>query len=187
MPKLLQTVGFACYLTACVGGLTLLAVYDKTPARAGTPPTVAENGGRPRVVVAIHPKCPCTVASLRVVEGLWVGREAGAELEILVVVPEGAGADFAEAGAAVEAARRIAGAGVVVDAGGARARRLGATASGQVVAYDGEGRMVFSGGVTVSRGHAGDADVSVLRDLLAGKRVVRGVTSPVFGCALAGE
>tara|TARA_R110002073_G_scaffold191599_1_gene350341 strand:+ start:299 stop:700 length:402 start_codon:yes stop_codon:yes gene_type:complete len=61
---------------------------------------------------------------------------------------------------------------------------FGAVTSGQVVFYDADQRLQFRGGVTGSRGHAGDnAGRSALIDLLRG-RAPAIVTTPVFGCSL---
>src|SRR5262245_14959371 len=54
------------------------------------------------------------------------------------------------------AAVRIRGVQVRSDGGGALARHLGVSTSGHVVLYDSTGQMLFSGGITRSRGRAGD-------------------------------
>jgi len=53
-----------------------------------------------------------------------------------------------------------------------------------VLLYDVAGDLRFAGGITPSRGHAGDsAGRSMLQDLLASRSVERDETA-VFGCAL---
>ncbi len=42
------------------------------------------------------------------------------------------------------------------DDDGAEAKRFGAETSGQTLLYDERGTLAFSGGITGSRGHAGD-------------------------------
>ena len=73
---------------------------------------------------------------------------------------------------------------VMRDDNGSKARRLGAETSGQIVLYDAHGSLLFSGGITGSRGHAGDnpgraAVVSFLNYQSADRR-----TTSVFGCPL---
>ncbi len=86
---------------------------------------------------------------------------------------------------------------VVRDDSGLEARRFGAATSGQTLLYDAGGALLFSGGITGARGHAGDnAGQSELVSLLN-----RGPSSPavtlnrgqsardatsVFGCPLFG-
>lgn len=43
-----------------------------------------------------------------------------------------------------------------VDENGVEARRFGSATSGQVALYSGEGQLLFSGGITGSRGHSGE-------------------------------
>jgi hypothetical protein len=50
--------------------------------------------------------------------------------------------------------------------------------------YDGNGRLLFSGGITGARGHSGDnAGRSTVLSLLSRDTVDRAET-PVFGCSL---
>ena len=70
------------------------------------------------------------------------------------------------------------------DEGGVETRRFGVTSSGHVLLYAPSGRLQFSGGITLSRGHEGDNPGSE-----AIIHVVRGGTlaqheTPVFGCTL---
>jgi hypothetical protein len=72
----------------------------------------------------------------------------------------------------------------IVDASGAMAAALRAETSGDVIAFDARGQLLFHGGLTSARGHEGDSVGQ--RRLLA---ALRGETpdradSPVFGCEL---
>jgi glyoxylase-like metal-dependent hydrolase (beta-lactamase superfamily II) len=85
-----------------------------------------------------------------------------------------------------QSAASIPGVNVVVDDDGFEARRFHAATSGQTALYDDEGRLLFSGGITGSRGHSGDnagrsAIVSILN---AGE--AEAAETFVFGCPLYG-
>jgi hypothetical protein len=72
----------------------------------------------------------------------------------------------------------------VRDAGAVEATRFGALTSGHVLLYGADGSLLFSGGITASRGHAGDnPGRSAIVTLLSGQRPERGRT-PTFGCLL---
>jgi hypothetical protein len=72
----------------------------------------------------------------------------------------------------------------IVDDDGVEARRFHATTSGQTVLYDAEGRLLFSGGITLARGHAGDnAGRSAIVSLVNAK-IAEQAETPVFGCPL---
>jgi hypothetical protein len=83
-----------------------------------------------------------------------------------------------------DSAARIPGVTVLSDPGGAEASRFNALTSGSSMLYDAEGRLLFSGGITASRGHSGDNDgrraiVSLVTDEGAAQ-----AEAPVFGCSL---
>jgi hypothetical protein len=73
---------------------------------------------------------------------------------------------------------------VVRDDDGVEARRFGVETSGQTLLYDGRGTLIFSGGITGSRGHEGaNAGEASLVALLTRGEADRSGTS-VFGCPL---
>ena len=58
---------------------------------------------------------------------------------------------------------------------------------GEVVLYDHAGRLLFTGGITPARGHAGDnAGLSAVLNLINHDPSV-GATTPVYGCSLFGN
>jgi hypothetical protein len=84
-------------------------------------------------------------------------------------------------------AAAIPGVTVQEDRDGAQARLFGAETSGYLVLYDTQGRLLFKGGITGSRAHAGDnAGENAVVSLLTGQPVSLTQT-PVYGCSLLGE
>ena len=76
---------------------------------------------------------------------------------------------------------------VLCDEGGREAVKFAAAASGHALLYDAAGKLLFSGGITFSRGHQGD---NAGRDAI--ERLARGerpgyCESPVFGCAIVSD
>jgi hypothetical protein len=83
-----------------------------------------------------------------------------------------------------QSAASIPGVNIFVDDGGTEARRFNAVTSGQIVLYDAGGRLLFSGGITGSRGHSGDnAGRSAIISLLNTGEAEAAETF-VFGCPL---
>jgi hypothetical protein len=73
---------------------------------------------------------------------------------------------------------------VVRDVDGRAAREFGAATSGQTLLYDTDGVLLFSGGITAARAHAGDSlGRQSLVALLNREPAQRSGTS-VFGCKL---
>jgi hypothetical protein len=74
---------------------------------------------------------------------------------------------------------------VLWDVDGVEARGFGAETSGHTLLFDRDGRLLFSGGITEFRGHAGDnTGERSIESLVNGQAPARTATS-VFGCALA--
>ena len=72
----------------------------------------------------------------------------------------------------------------ILDGDAVEAGRFHAQTSGHALLYDAAGRLLFSGGITGARGHAGDnAGVGAVEALMRGDASI-GRTTPVFGCAL---
>src|SRR5689334_5850812 len=64
-------VAVVAWLAATAVGLGRLAVYSQTPGATGTVPAawpggdaVSRTPGRPTLVLAMHPACPCSRATL---------------------------------------------------------------------------------------------------------------------------
>jgi hypothetical protein len=161
------------------------------------------------LIVAIHPLCSCTRATLEELETSAAGWKEPYRAEFLIYSPKGesqkdgtlrgvgSAAEFDwRRSAYVSAAQRALHARVVMDAGGAAAARLGALTSGEVLYYSaangrGERRLLFSGGVTGGRGMVGEnggieaLERAVRETELSSGADRAGAHTPVYGCGLA--
>lgn len=171
-------------------GFNWLFTYKSTPGEPGRPPVrfpsasgISLDRGRPTLLMFVHPRCPCTSASVSELARLLARVGGRVRAYVVVFRPEGVGADWDEA-ALWDRAAAIPGVTVVRDAEGRESERFNAFTSGLVVLYDAAGRRVFSGGLTASRGHEGDSfGRRRILALLEGRAPDRD-ESPVFGCAL---
>jgi hypothetical protein len=171
-------------------GLGLLWAYDNAPGQAAAPPSlwpadsrIHLSTDRATLIMLTHPRCPCTRASIGELDRLMAQAQGRVMAHVLIVKPAGAGDDWEETDL-LQSAASIPGVNVVVDDGGVEAHRFHALTSGQTVLYDTEGRLLFSGGVTGSRGHSGDnAGRSAIVSLLNAGEAERAETF-VFGCPL---
>jgi hypothetical protein len=138
---------------------------------------------RATLVLFAHPKCPCTRATLGELEAVLARSGERVRAHVLFVRPSGVPTAWERTDLWSRAAG-LPGVLVASDEGGVEATRFGARTSGHVVLYDRDGTLRFAGGITGSRGHAGDnAGRSAVEDLLAGRSSAVPVT-PVFGCPL---
>lgn len=173
-----------------VCGYGVLARYAATPGNPSMPPAqwpaqsaIPRSGTLPTLIMLAHPKCPCTRASIG--ELAAVMRHCVGRVDACVAFfrPGNATDGWAQSDLWHSAAA-IPGIKVVSDVDGREARRFGAETSGTVVLYDPAGRLLFSGGITHSRGMAGESDGrNTLISLITGESAVLNAT-PVYGCQL---
>lgn len=138
---------------------------------------------RAKIVMFAHPKCPCTRSSLAELAKL-VTEVPNTPVDVVFMKPEGEGDAFATTGL-YERATSLPGVRVSIDAGGRESTRFGALTSGHTVVYDAAGKLVYSGGITMARGHEGDsAGRRRIRELLTAGRT-DAPAGPTFGCELS--
>jgi hypothetical protein len=143
---------------------------------------LARAGDRPTLLLFGHPLCPCTRASLAELEKL-LSRVEGRVRTTVVWSWDGAERPADEVGL-IERARALPGVATFDDVGAREARRFGVATSGEALLFDAEGRRVYRGGLTGSRGHEGDnaGRDAVLARLEGEETAAR--SAPVFGCPL---
>jgi hypothetical protein len=171
-------------------GMTVLWNYQNAPGKTGIAPAqwpstcaIVRRPGRATLVMAIHPHCPCSRASLGELAILMTRLHQRLSAYILFYKPK----DFDDAWEKTDlwdSAVRIPEVAVLSDTDGTEARHFAAFTSGQTLVYDTSGRLIFSGGITASRGHMGDNPG--LQAIIS--NVLRGISEParfpVFGCSL---
>ena len=181
------------WLLLVAGGMVSLEAYKsaagaQVPAPADWPaasrlPRVA---GLKTLVMMSHPKCPCTRASLAELETLLSQYRERLTVYVLFVQPKDVSHEWTKTDL-WQAASRINGVHALVDDNSTEADRFKGLTSGQVVLYDAEGRLEFTGGITGARGHVGDnLGLKRLLAILRGEETDRS-DSPVFGCPLHAE
>ncbi len=182
----------AGWLAAVTAGFSWLAIYANTPgaaahAEAAWPAAsaIALDTNGPTLVMLAHPRCTCTRASLAELEELLARAPNRPRTYVVFIKPGSAGAQW-EKTDLWQTATKIPGVSVVRDDEGIEARRFGAETSGQVLLYAADGRLLFSGGATGARGHAGDnlGRAAILAHL-SGLPQPR-PTTDVFWCSLFG-
>lgn len=143
---------------------------------------------RPTLVLFLHPQCPCTRATIRELEKILTGhRLSPQKLPKFIAVaslPIGAPEDWRNTDT-ITGALQLPNSSVVWDINGIESGRFGAVTSGTVMVYLPNGKRVFAGGVTASRGHEGDNTGSdlVLAALTEHDHTAKAST-PAFGCRL---
>jgi hypothetical protein len=178
------------WLALVVGGLAELWRFENTASSASAPPEafpaesrIARTPGRPLVVMLAHPRCACTRATMGELARLMTRLQHRLSATVLFVRPAGTDATWVETDT-WRTASSIPGVTVLRDDGGVEAARFGAQTSGAVLLYGGDGRLMFSGGITLARGHAGDNPGAERIAALVSGGTADFAGAPVFGCAL---
>lgn len=189
--KRLSTAIFGMVWLALLGtGIAFSMRYDYTPGAAGVSHVdwpaesqLQRAAGEPTLVMLVHPKCPCTEASLDELVTLLGEHPGPVKTHVVFFKPEHAGDDWMVTDTWKQASA-IRGVTVSVDQSGAEARHFGGETSGDVYFYDAAGHLAFHGGITRGRGEDGDnAGFRAVSALLAGSTTASS-SSPVFGCSL---
>ncbi|PYK31416.1 MAG: hypothetical protein DME57_03810 [Verrucomicrobia bacterium] len=188
--KIILTVllGLAWAGVAVVGGHALLS-YENAPGEVGKVPSawpvnssIRLATDRPTLVVFAHPQCPCTRASISELASIVAHTQSKARVLVLFYTPRDTGDDWRNTDNCRTAAQ-IPGVSVLADVDGEEAERFGAETSGHAFLFEPNGRLLFNGGITASRGHAGgnageSAIVSLIDNQSAGS-----AQAFVFGCS----
>ena len=182
--------GAAMWLVGAVAGLWVLWSYENTPGEAATSggrwpaeTHLARSPGQPTLILLAHPQCTCTGASLAELAEV-LGRTHNPPKTYVLFLKPSEFFDGWEKTDLWRTASSLPNVTVLRDDDGREAARFGAVTSGQTLMYDADGELVFSGGITGARGHAGDnAGRSALIAILDRKQPSQRATS-VFCCSL---
>jgi hypothetical protein len=189
--RILATSLFAIAWIATVAyGLGTLFQYENSPGRVGPDPRewastqIIRATDRPTLVMLAHPRCPCTAASLDELAQIMARLRGKVAAYVLLVKPKGAGRDWEDTKLR-RSAEAIPGVQVIFDLDGAEARHFGAKTSGHTLLFGADGSLLFSGGITGSRGHAGDNAGEAALVALVNHQEPALTHTLVFGCSLA--
>jgi hypothetical protein len=193
-PRLLRQMGwlavFSLWGAMVLGSFYWLLRYELTPGRQPPPLRHLPSKLAPdaqkypyQLILFLHPHCPCSRATVTELARIMARAEGKLTAHVLFVVPPGTSIKWAKSSLWDDAAA-IPGVSVDADLSGSEAKRRGVECSGQALLFDRSTQLVFSGGITASRGHEGDNDGSdaIFRVLTGG--VPQITHTPVYGCAL---
>ncbi len=173
------------WLGTVTAGLAALATYDNSPGVAAQAPRrwpaasrLALDPVRPTLVMLAHPRCTCTRASVGELAELMARTPTRPRAYVVFVKPGTVGASAAWERTDLWArAAAIPDVAVTRDDDGHEAALFGGETSGQTFLYAPDGTLLFSGGTTGARGHAGDnAGRATLLALLRRESPARRVT-----------
>jgi len=136
-----------------------------------------------QLVIFAHPQCSCTNATMDELEQIMAHTQGKVRTYVLFVQLKKFNEKWVRSNL-FKSTGRIPGVRVMVDDEAKQARLFGATTSGQIFLYDPQGRLVFMGGITASRGHSGDNAGQSAVIALINDRSSNIHRTPFFGCLL---
>jgi len=164
--------------------------YENKPGPAGETTVawpadslITRQSDRANLLMFLHPYCPCSRASIEELNRLIGQCQNPISIHVLFVRPKGVSDDWANTSLR-RVAQTIPGVQVTLDSDGKEARRFGAESSGYVVLYSPKGDLLFSGGITGSRGHEGQNPGEDAVIAMVNGRSLPLTHSQVFGCDL---
>jgi hypothetical protein len=179
---------------AAAGALVWLARDSALPGDDGPTPRAWPRASalelardRPTLAVFVHPRCPCSRATIANLARLSDQLQNKALIEVVAEVPAAVADDSAwSQSSTIAAAEHIPGVALVVDRGAVEGPLFGALTSGKAVLYAPSGALLYEGGLTASRGHEGDSiGTASIEHLVVDGTPGLAAAAPTFGCAMA--
>jgi hypothetical protein len=188
---LAKAVFFCTAILAILCGWFQLARFSATPGEQSPAPALlpanvlgpdgSSASHLPLLLVFIHPQCSCTVATLQQLNQLLDNLPRPVEV-VLAVYDSVAlhGQAPINSLASLHHPFRT-----LTDGNGRLARRFGAATSGEILLYSATRQLLFQGGITPERAHAGDSPgAQALRAALVSGKPSHAAQSSVFGCPI---
>lgn len=171
-------------------GAAAMVSYATRPGTPATAPAswprateLPRTAGRWTLLLFLHPRCPCSEASLTELGRLLGEPLPPLDAHLVFLDPSEEGVAWTRT-SLWRRAQALRGVRLHEDLDGREAARFGCRTSGEVLLYDTEGHLGYAGGLTVARGHEGPGEGGArLRRALtvSGGEPLRGA---VFGCPL---
>jgi hypothetical protein len=188
--RLILLIGSTMWLAIACVGMSALWKYETTPGMPAEAPrrwpvesTVPRTQDQATLVMLAHPRCPCTRAAIDELASIMTECHDRLTAYVLFFRPAGLSEEWEKTDLWQRAAS-IPGVIPIVDNDGIEASRFHAATSGQTVLYAADGKLLFSGGITAARGHAGANIGESAIVSLVNTGSSKWDSSLVFGCPL---
>jgi hypothetical protein len=186
--KIMSALAFLFIFT--IYGFHELMLYSGSPGKSSTIlgawPSSSKLS-RPKhdhIVMFIHPGCSCSKASVSELSRLM---SKASDLTVQVVVMKSAKLEkLFDKNPLIEAVKKIPRTKIIYDQDGIEANLFHAETSGLTNLYNKKAELVFTGGLTMARGHEGGSEgKDAILSYLQGQQAKK--SSLVFGCNIFNE
>ena len=185
---------FPLWAIAVSAGLFAVYYHEHSPSVNAAAPARWQEAGKlvrsetkPTLLVFLHPHCPCSRATVSELEKLTARTRESLSVGVIFLHPDEVPPDWHQT-ALCNQAFRIPGVRLIDDVCCRVTQQFGVSTSGQALLYGVAGDLLFCGGLTSSRGHAGDnPGCDAIMDAVRGKRMTSHTGTEVcavYGCPL---
>lgn len=189
----LPPVALACllWLSLVVAGYASLLFYEAAPSPLTNSicswpaeTTLERSSKQFTLVLFVHPKCPCSRATLSELAVLLRRCSNDVTAYVVFLRPSGVPTNWEKTDLWFRA-KETPGVTTISDLGGRERKNFEAATSGETLLFDPSGKLVFRGGITAGRGHEGDNQgLDVVESIISGRSRLACRNTPVFGCSL---
>jgi hypothetical protein len=190
-----------CVVLSWVGAvfwvMSLIGRYEGTPGEAATVPTqwpqncsIKPNPAKQTLLFFLHPRCACSLASMQEFKHALqhFARTANLsseniDINCVFTCPDTNYTEWTNT-VLVNRAREIPDATIRFDRNGTIINQFHVTTSGHVLLYSKNGKLMYSGGVTLARGHEGNNKNREAFENAMSDSTTSSDECPVFGCKL---
>ncbi|MEM9411025.1 MAG: hypothetical protein AAGA30_07925 [Planctomycetota bacterium] len=135
------------------------------------------------LVLFLHPKCVCSYATLDQLTKILPANREHLNFTLSVYCPKSRDSQWSQTDL-TESFQALFPSQVVIDHENREASCFGVNCSGHLVLYDPDGSLLFSGGITKSRGHRGDCIAAETLKKTILEKNTGPFSYPAFGCKL---
>lgn len=179
------------WLLSCAALYSVLLKYEskgqdnasKTPQKIQNSDLGLKESEQFNLVMFVHPKCPCTMASLTELQKLKT-RLPKLKITIAFMTPDGMEKSDWLKTTNWQKAHEMTGIEFIEDYDGKLAKKFGAEVSGYTIVYNAKNELVYAGGITAGRGHEGDNEGEDKIIAVCNSKFVSSPKAPAFGCGL---
>lgn len=144
---------------------------------------LAVGDGEFHAVLFVHPKCVCSRATFAELDRVLIRAESAVRISCVFYCPADQPVNWVH-DQLWDLAGKLENCSRMIDSDGKEARRFGVQVSGHIMLFNRSNEQVFSGGITSSRGHAGDNLGGKLLTAFLNHKNPSGIQPPPFGCRL---
>lgn len=179
------------WLALVTVGITVILTYANTPGEAAPKADWPKNtilrldAIKPTLVMFLHTQCPCSKAAVEEIQSIMNKDNSKEKIIVLYYKPKDK-PDSWVTSASLWTKLSNSRVKQVIDTDGVEAKKFNSKTSGQSFLYTNMGQIVFSGGITASRGHSGNSpgQEDIINFVNHPDQYSQYKNSKVFGCSL---